>query len=211
MANNVTTSANHFNGTTAANGFFSTNNLNNEFLPYFAINGAFMTWYDVAVIRLCDVCDFFRLCPRFLRYGARLECGMRQFWRWAIVQVRKHFKISNDIKTDALHSFQNLARLDVVLGDCPSIFTGWNYLGELHNSMNTNLHVDIKDCWEDLQVCSVTGQTWLSVSDLVFKAKSKICCIWIWPIVRCVSFCDCFRVCPSLLRYGASLDFVELA
>ena len=63
MANNVTTSANHFNGTTAANGLFSTNNLNNEFLPYFTINGAFMTWYDVALIRLCDVCDFFQQAP----------------------------------------------------------------------------------------------------------------------------------------------------
>ena len=32
-----------------------------------------------------------------------------------------------------------------------------------------------------------------------------------WPIVTCVSFCDCFRVCPRLLRYGASLDFLEFA
>ena len=31
-----------------------------------------------------------------------------------------------------------------------------------------------------------------------------------WPIVTCLSFCDCFRVCPSLLRYGARLNFVEL-
>jgi len=57
------TSANHFIGTTAANGLFSTNNLNNEFLPYFNINGAFMTWYDVALIRLCDVFDFFQQAP----------------------------------------------------------------------------------------------------------------------------------------------------
>jgi hypothetical protein len=55
------------NTATPANGMnqlMSTTNMNNEFLPYFAIaNTYYMTWYDVAIIRLCDICDFFAQCP----------------------------------------------------------------------------------------------------------------------------------------------------
>ena len=55
------------NQSTPANGFgqlFNTNNLNNEFLPNYQVtNGTFMNWFDVAVIRLCDVCDFFQQAP----------------------------------------------------------------------------------------------------------------------------------------------------
>jgi hypothetical protein len=55
------------NATSASNGFtqlFSANNMNNEFLPYYTVaNTNYMTWYDVALIRLCDVCDFFQQAP----------------------------------------------------------------------------------------------------------------------------------------------------
>jgi len=51
----------------SANGFssiFTTTNMNNEFLPYFQIaNTNYMTWLDVAVIRLKDVSDFFAQAP----------------------------------------------------------------------------------------------------------------------------------------------------
>ena len=58
IANNQTTPANGFNQ------LFNTNNLNSEFLPYYQVtNGTFMNWYDVAVIRVCDVCDFFQQAP----------------------------------------------------------------------------------------------------------------------------------------------------
>lgn len=58
MANNQTSTANEFTQ------LFNANNLNNEFLPYYTVNNAnFMTWYDVALIRLCDVCDFFQQTP----------------------------------------------------------------------------------------------------------------------------------------------------
>lgn len=58
IANNITTSANGYSQ------LFNTNNVNNEFLPNFQIlNTNFMTWFDVALIRLCDICDFFQQAP----------------------------------------------------------------------------------------------------------------------------------------------------
>ena len=53
------------------------------------------------------------------------------------------------------------------------LFRDWTHQGEIHNSIHTNLHVDNKVCWEDFLVCSVTGQTWFCLSNLVFKVKSK--------------------------------------
>ncbi len=58
MANNQTSTSNGFTQ------LFNANNLNNEFLPYYTVNNTnYMTWYDVALIRLCDVCDFFQQAP----------------------------------------------------------------------------------------------------------------------------------------------------
>jgi hypothetical protein len=58
MANNQASTADGFTQ------LFNANNLNNEFMPYCIVNNTYyMTWYDVAVIRLCDVCDFFQQAP----------------------------------------------------------------------------------------------------------------------------------------------------
>jgi hypothetical protein len=58
MANNQASTTNGFTQ------LFNANNLNNEFMPYYTVNNTYcMTWYDVAVIRLCDVCDFFQQAP----------------------------------------------------------------------------------------------------------------------------------------------------
>jgi hypothetical protein len=58
IANNQSTPANGMNQ------IVSTANLNQEFLPYFQIlNTYYMTWFDVTLIRMCDICDFFAQAP----------------------------------------------------------------------------------------------------------------------------------------------------
>ena len=58
MANNMTSGNNGYSD------LFSTNNVSAEFLPnYQLLNTNYMTWYDVALIRLSDVCDFFQQAP----------------------------------------------------------------------------------------------------------------------------------------------------
>lgn len=56
MANNQASTANGFTQ------LFNANNLNNEYALLHRKQHLLheMTWYDVSVIRLCDVCDFFQ-------------------------------------------------------------------------------------------------------------------------------------------------------
>ena len=85
-------------------------------------------------------------------------------------------KLQMTSQTNAFHSLQKLARLGFVQGECSRFFIhSWNHLGEIHTSMHSNVHVDFEVCCEDLQVCSVTGQTWLSFPKLDLKAESKKC------------------------------------
>lgn len=68
IANNQSTPANGMNQ------IISSANLNQEFSPYFAIlNTYYMTWYDVALIRMCDICDFFAQAPLTKNFDALLR------------------------------------------------------------------------------------------------------------------------------------------
>ena len=59
IANNLTTPANGITGQ-----LLSAQNFANEYRPCFAIlNANYMTWYDIAIVRLCDICDFFNKAP----------------------------------------------------------------------------------------------------------------------------------------------------
>ena len=62
---------------TSANGMnaiFSQTNMNAEFLPYFQVaNTNYMTWLDIAIIRLKDISDFFAQAPLSKNMNALLR------------------------------------------------------------------------------------------------------------------------------------------
>ena len=68
IANNMSAPA---NGMSALIG---TGNMGAEFQPYYTVlNTDYMTWYDIAVIRLCDVCDFFAKAPLTKNFNGLLR------------------------------------------------------------------------------------------------------------------------------------------
>lgn len=73
IAQNAIASANGFIGNNNQ-ALFSKTNLNNEFRPYYdVVNANYMTWYDVAIIKLGHVIDFFNQCPLTKAFSALLR------------------------------------------------------------------------------------------------------------------------------------------
>ena len=68
IANNMSAPANGMNALIGSANMFA------EFQPYYTVaNTYYMTWYDIAVIRLCDVCDFFAKAPLTKNFSGLLR------------------------------------------------------------------------------------------------------------------------------------------
>ena len=139
--------------TNASPTILSANNLAQEFKStYQVLNTNYMTWYDVAIVRLCDICDSMKNMPLTKRFSGQL----RLYLNTGVSGIAMTAGTTSMVFSQSSTSFTNTSSLMISSNAAPAtatILTAGLFIGRATTTSQFGINLASSGASNPLQSC----------------------------------------------------------